>query len=122
MSSGTTHQLVAAAMVGTACYYNEEEPQRKVGMSLVGATLGSAMTKLPDVLEPAIHPNHRQFFHSIAFASLLGMATHKVYQWKPEDPIDKAVRFVLLVGASAYFIHLLLDASTPKSLPLIGKL
>lgn len=122
MSSGSTHQMMAAVMVGGACLCAEGNQEKKAGKSLIGAVLAAVMTKLPDVLEPAIHPNHRQFFHSIAFASMLGMATNKVYRWQPEDEIDKEVRFALLVGASAYFIHLFLDAGTPKSIPLIGKL
>lgn len=74
------------------------------------------------MLEPASHPNHRQFFHSLAFAGVLGMAAHKLYTWEPDNSFDEATRFVLLVGVGAYLIHLLLDAGTPKSLPLIGKL
>ncbi|GAB2893511.1 hypothetical protein GCM10027046_23110 [Uliginosibacterium flavum] len=86
----------------------------------VGAVLSASLTKLPDVLEPAIHPNHRQFFHSVAFAGLLGLVAHKIYRWEPKNKDDETVRFVLLVGAAAYAIHLLLDASTPKCLPLFG--
>jgi len=74
------------------------------------------------MLEPASHPNHRQLFHSLAFAGVLGVAAHKLYTWEPDSPFDEATRFVLLVGVGAYLIHLLLDAGTPKSLPLIGKL
>jgi len=122
MASGSTHQMAAAVIVGGTCLCIESSQEEKAGKSVIGAVLAATMTRLPDVLEPATHPNHRQFFHSIAFASLLGIATHKVYRWEPEDTVDKAVRFTLLVGASAYFIHLLLDAGTPKSLPLIGKL
>ncbi len=122
MSNGTVHQITAAAAVGIACLAAEGDQQHKTEKPLIGAILAAGLTKLPDMLEPATHPNHRQFFHSVAFAGMLGIVTHKVYCWQPDNPPDETVRFLLLVCASAYFIHLLLDAGTPKSLPLIGKL
>ena len=122
MSNGTTHQIAAAAVVGIGCLAAESGRGRKTEKPLLGAILATGFTKLPDMLEPATHPNHRQFFHSVTFAGMLGVATHKVYCWKPDNPADETVRFFLLVCASAYFIHLLLDAGTPKSLPLIGRL
>lgn len=122
MSNGTVHQLTAAAAVGIACLTAERGKQHPSERPVVGAILAAGFTKLPDMLEPAVHPNHRQFFHSVAFAGMLGIVTHKVYCWQPDNPTDETVRFLLLVCASAYFIHLLLDAGTPKSLPLIGKL
>lgn len=122
MCNGTTHQIAAAAVVGIGCLAAESGQTRKTEKPLIGAILAAGFTKLPDVLEPAIHPNHRQFFHGVAFAGMLGVATHKMYCWKPDNPTDETVRFLLLVCASAYFIHLMLDAGTPKSLPLIGRL
>lgn len=122
MANGITHQLVAVTVVGTACLHSESIQQETSGKPLAGAALAAALTNLPDVLEPALHPKHRQFFHSWAFAGILGLAAHKIYKWEPENGFDESVRFVLLVGAGAYLLHLLLDAGTPKSLPLIGKM
>lgn len=120
MSNGPTHQLTAAALVGVVCIHAERDKQNMSARPVVGAVLAAKFTKLPDILEPAIHPNHRQFFHSVAFASLLGVAGYKIYKWNPDNPFDEAIRFALMVAVGAYGIHLLLDASTPKSLPLIG--
>lgn len=122
MSSGKEHQFVAAAVVGACCWAQEADRQEKTIKPIAGALVAGVLTKLPDVLEPATHPNHRQFFHSVAFAGLLAAATHKVYRWQPETPGEEVTRFVMLVGAAAYFIHLVLDAATPKSLPILGKL
>jgi len=122
MANGITHQFVAAVAVGSACFYAETHQPKRTAKHLLGAALSAALTNLPDMLEPASHPNHRQFFHSLAFAGVLGMAAHKLYTWEPDNSFDEATRFVLLVGVGAYLIHLLLDAGTPKSLPLIGKL
>jgi len=120
MSNGPTHQLTAAALVGAMCIHAERDKQNMSARPIVGAVLAAKFTKLPDILEPAIHPNHRQFFHSVAFASLLGVAGYKIYKWNPDNLFDEAIRFALMVALGAYGIHLLLDASTPKSLPLIG--
>ena len=122
MANRNAHQLAAALFIGSVCLHSERNQQNATAKPLVGAMLGAALTNLPDILEPAHHPNHRQFFHSVAFASALGVATQKAFAWKTNCSRDEAIRFTLLVGAGAYFVHLLLDANTPKSLPLLGGL
>jgi membrane-bound metal-dependent hydrolase YbcI (DUF457 family) len=122
MANGTTHRLVAAATIGAAMVLAEREEQEKSAQPFVGAVLAAGLTNLPDVIEPATNPHHRQFFHSLAFAGLLGLGTWKVYNWEPNHPLDKALRFALLVGAASYMVHLVLDAGTAKSLPLVGQL
>lgn len=122
MSNGLTHQWTAAVVVGAVCIHAEKDNQMKSAKPIVGAVLAANLTKLPDIIEPATHPNHRQFFHSLAFAGLLGIAGYQAYKWKPENSLEGAIRFALLVGIGAYGVHLLLDAGTPKSLPLIGAL
>jgi len=122
MANGSTHQLTAAIAVGSVYLCAEANQHQKSAKPLLGATLAAVLTNLPDVLEPASHPHHRQFFHSLAFAGLLGAAGYKAYKWETDNPFDEAMRFVLLVGVGAYLVHLLLDAGTPKSLPIIGAL
>lgn len=122
MANGSTHQLTAAIAVGCAYLCVEANQQKKSAKPMLGAALAAALTNFPDILEPASHPHHRQFFHSLAFAGLLGVAGYKVYKWETDNPFDEAMRFVLLVGVGAYLVHLLLDAGTPKSLPIIGML
>lgn len=122
MACAQTHQLIAAAAVGSYCLNQEAGRQEQSIKPLVGALLAGQLTLLPDLLEPAAHPNHRQFFHSLSFAGMLGLATYKLYRWEPESELGEIARFVTLVGAAAYFIHLLVDAGSPKSLPLVGKL
>lgn len=122
MSSGKEHQLVAATVVGSCLLYQEAGQQEKTIKPLAGALLAGVLTKLPDALEPATYPNHRQFFHSLTFAGVLAVLTNGVYRWEPETQGEVILRDVLLVGAAAYFIHLLLDATTPKSLPFLVRL
>lgn len=99
------------------------ERQRGVATAwpMAGAGLAAVATRLPDVLEPALHPNHRQFFHSVAFAALIAAGWRKLYEWQPQDDGERLLRTGLMVCAGAYLCHLALDAMTAKSLPLLGK-
>jgi len=83
-----------------------------------GALCGS----LPDLLEPACHPNHRQFFHSVTCGLLLAVGIRRVSTWNPEERWEQWVRIAALAAGSAYLIHLIMDATTPKSLPVLGRL
>jgi inner membrane protein len=115
---------------------------------LIGAALSGAITsKLPDILEPAIHPNHRSTFHSKCFLAAAGtvalpwteqkrqrqhqLADHARSQANaPENENDRAYwlwktlwhEFIagLLAGlVIGYISHLAADSFTPKGLPLI---
>lgn len=91
---------------------------RIVAAGGVGGLAGS----LPDLLEPALHPDHRQFFHSVAFALALGVGMREVYAWAPAEPWQCWIRGAALAAGSASLMHLAMDATTPKSLPLLGQL
>jgi membrane-bound metal-dependent hydrolase YbcI (DUF457 family) len=85
------------------------------------ATLASsAGAKLPDLLEPAIHPNHRAKFHSLMTLAVVGYGTKQFFEWRPTDPLERAIRIVLLGLSGGYTSHLFMDMGTPKSLPLTG--
>lgn len=121
--NGPTHQLVAAlAIAAGAVHHEDRSGQQPSPMPLAAGALGALFTGLPDILEPATSPDHRQVFHSIALAFVLGVALHKVFKWQPEDPVYRFWRKAGILGLSASLIHLGLDAMTAKSLPLIGKL
>lgn len=90
--------------------------------TVIAPVVGAFMGRLPDILEPLFHPNHRQFFHGVKVLTLLSTGLIKVYQWGPDESFEKFVRGVILIGGIAYLSHLMLDASTPKGLPLLGKL
>lgn len=123
MSSGPEHRSAAALVVGAsiACY--ELNTKGEVTLKpFAGAGLAAFATNLPDVIEPAIHPHHRQFFHSLTFAALLCGGLYKGYQCKPVTLGGKVLRFVGLVGGAAYLIHLGKDAMTKRSLPVFGRL
>lgn len=76
---------------------------------------GAVIGALPDILEPATNPNHRDFFHSVVFggAVLYGAFGKHSQKWHPND------RFAAASIALSYLSHLYLDSGTPKGLPLI---
>lgn len=121
MPNALTHQTVAALAVGGWIAQLEAKERKKTIAPLAGAALATMLTNLPDMLEPAIHPHHRQFFHSLAFAGLIGLGLCKLYEWETKTDQEKLLRFCLLVAGGSYLIHLAMDACTRRSLPLLGK-
>ena len=121
MPNGRTHMIVGAG-VGIAAALVDQEKHQISHNPAFGAIVGAFAGKLPDIVEPALHPNHRQFFHSFAFAGMVGYGLKKTYDWKPEDGAEKVIRLLTLCAGIGYLSHLLLDATTPKGLPFIGKL
>lgn len=119
--NAAAHQLTAGALVGLFLADKEQKSGQATAEPLISGAAAAVLTKLPDLLEPATSPNHRQFFHSIAFASLLGLGVYKLHKWEPQESGDRLWKKVGMLALSCYLIHLALDATTPRSLPLIGK-
>jgi inner membrane protein len=118
--NGGAHRLVAGVSIGLFMANEEEKTGKQSFRPVVGGLAGAAFTCLPDVLEPATSPNHRQFFHSLLFAGVLVGGLVKLHKWEAESSSDKFLRGLGMIAISAYLIHLALDATTPKSLPLVG--
>ena len=106
------------AVVGASLSPRREQT---VAHAVAGCAGGYCFGTLPDVIEPAINPHHRQFFHSLIFAGVVGYGLCRLYQWEPGSPELKALRMVGLIAGGAYLVHLALDATTKRSLPLIGR-
>lgn len=121
MSNAIAHRTGAAVIVGGFLLARENQEGKHTHAPLSGSLLAALCTNMPDILEPAVHPHHRQFFHSIAFAALIGGGMYKLYQWETETEMEKILKFCLLVAGGAYLIHLAMDACTRRSLPLLGK-
>jgi inner membrane protein len=100
--------LTASAALG--------EPATLAGLltaGLFGVPTGLAL----DLLEPADHPHHRGPAHStVAFAGLVALANKT---WTdPTTPATARVwAMVLLAGIGS---HHVLDATTPRGLPVTG--
>lgn len=116
----STHQLVAGTAVGIFLARNESTAGRSTIKPFLGGTAAALLTNLPDLLEPATCQNHRGPFHSLALAALLGTSLHQLSQWQPQTESERFWRGAGMVAISAYLIHLALDLTTAKSLPLIG--
>jgi membrane-bound metal-dependent hydrolase YbcI (DUF457 family) len=86
---------------------------------LAGVVAGLA-SGLPDLLEPATSPNHRQFCHSVVFGAVLIAVLKKLYEWIPATPGEQFMRDALLSIGFGYLAHLGADATTAMGLPLVG--
>jgi membrane-bound metal-dependent hydrolase YbcI (DUF457 family) len=84
---------------------------------LAGCALGAITGIVADKIEPATNPNHRGFFHSIAFWFLLSVTAYKTLM---ERNIDCLCKNLVVIGFAGYSSHLMLDFQTPKSLPILG--
>lgn len=124
MSNGPTH--IAASALGIFAVAASHEYSETGNLTLApfaAGGLAAATARLPDILEPAFHnPNHRQFFHSLGFAGLVGYGIFRLYEWETEDELEKILRIAGMAIGGSYLIHLLCDSTTPKGLPVIGKL
>ncbi len=122
MPNKSTHQFLAALGVGGTLLLTGEDNEETAPRAVGGAALAGLLTNLPDKLEPALNPHHRQFFHSYAIAGGIGLTGHSLIKWKPKDDLERVLRSILLVGCGAYLIHLATDSLTSRSLPILGKL
>lgn len=109
MSNSLEHMSIGAISTGIG-YLIKEKSLNKIPNkeNLLGSLiLGGFMGLLPDILEPANNPQHRQFFHSI----IMGLITMGIKNENYQKLLD--------LSKYGYLSHLALDALTPASLPLI---
>ena len=120
--NAAAHRMTAALSMGLLLHAEETKRGQVTAWPIAGAGVAALATNLPDVLEPALTPNHRQFFHSLLFAGILGYGLYRLHGWDAETPEQKFLRTVGLIAGGAYLVHLALDATTKRSLPLIGRI
>jgi len=115
MASGRTHVVVGCG-VGLGIYgvYKYQKKEEWIFWGAVGAaSLSMFIALLPDIMESAAHnPNHRQLFHSAAVLLTAFLAYNKIGR-------DEFEKLLVNIGLGGYVSHLLLDALTPRSLPII---
>ncbi|MGE0673262.1 MAG: metal-dependent hydrolase [Methylibium sp.] len=119
--NGPTHRVVAGTAVGLFLSDRETKAGVQTFKPVLNGAAAALFTNLPDILEPATSPNHRAFFHSLAFATLLGIGLHRLHSWQAETDAERFWKSVGMVAGSAYLIHLALDFTTRRSLPLLGR-
>lgn len=156
MPNGPTHQLLGALSGAAAAHHyvaSSLSPlERKAGTSMLvvgGLIAGGLGGRIPDLLDPPLHPNHRAFFHSVvagcavAGAAALtvkklgvllappgastvaveptGTASARRSHPAASVSLDQALVFALVLALLVGVLsHLAADAGTPKGLPLIG--
>jgi membrane-bound metal-dependent hydrolase YbcI (DUF457 family) len=121
MPNASAHQMFAALTVGGAFLGKEVADGEQSAKPVVSTVLAGILGTLPDKIEPALHPHHRQFYHSVTLGVGVWWLGRQVYKWRPESELGEIARFLLLVAGGAYLSHLALDALTKRSLPLVGK-
>lgn len=116
------HRLVAALALGTAAASFCVEDKEMLPHAAAGCVGGYCFGTLPDLLEPAVNPHHRQFFHSVVVAGALGYGMYRLYRWKAETEPERVLRVLGLLAGGAYLVHLAMDATTRRSLPMLGRI
>lgn len=120
--NGLTHRVVAGLAVGAVLADREANQGKRTLRPVAGGTIAAVLTNLPDILEPASSPNHRAFFHSLAFVAMVGIGLHKLSQWETQTEQEKFWKSLGMLAGSAYLIHLALDFTTHRSLPVLGRI
>lgn len=121
MPNAIVHRAGAALVVGGFLLAHEGQQGKMSHEPFSGALASAICTNIPDWLEPAVHPHHRQFFHSVAFAGMVAYGMYRAHKWNPETDLDKFLRFCILAAGAGVLIHLAMDSLTSRSLPIIGK-
>lgn len=90
------------------------------GEMLVCAVVATVTGLVPDVVEPALDPNHRSFAHSVTAGSgIVGLAMSSCgvenKNW------DEWYKILGAAATAGYISHLVLDGCTPRGLPLLSK-
>ena len=120
MPNHITHSIAGVLSGLTVAMFDKNDNHETVHDLFLAVTIGAISGRLPDMLEPALrNPHHRQFFHSFL---VLVAVVKRFYEWKPGDNLEALVRGVLLFAGAGYVSHLLLDAATPRSLSVIGRI
>lgn len=119
MSNRSAHISAGCLSAATVYLALVEIPENPLEfIAIIGA--GYFGGRMPDLLEPATNPNHRQFFHCVAVLLLLAYGIKLLMDWKPKDDWQKLGKILLMAAAVGYISHLVLDGMTPKGLPLLA--
>ena len=116
------HRIGSAVLLGSLAATFSKRPEEVVPNTLAACAGGHCFATLPDWIEPATNPHHRQFFHSLLASVALGYGLYKLYQWEPKTQTQELCRMLGFIAGGAYLIHLAFDATTKRSLPVLGRI
>lgn len=114
-----THSIIGIGTASVGCFVwhrvsGEEMDIWDFLLTLLGGYVGSI---LPDRLEPAVSPNHRDFAHSVTGGSSLVYLAIKVVT---DTDVNPRIKWLCRGFMFGYASHLVSDATTPKGLSFIG--
>lgn len=152
MPNGRAHAIIGAGIGGAAGLYAAQgEPDYAQILVALGAIFGGrAGGRTPDLLEPAIHPHHRDFFHSATAGSVLAWRGSQAYSAARQTlladaarlrseremlPLDDSRRAWLGLAEAAnylafgamlgfvvgYLSHIAADLSTARGVPIMSR-
>lgn len=135
MPDGRTHFIagIVCGGVGSLLIQDRLHENKKLDPVhlLLSTGAGAAASRLPDIFEPAVHPNHRAFFHSFTFGALLGFSAVRLVRKIKEKRAERKERGIeqitgleillglLFIAIIVFLLHLLMDGFTKKGLPFI---
>jgi membrane-bound metal-dependent hydrolase YbcI (DUF457 family) len=149
MASAKTHEVVGVfvGLLVTAYSTPGNQQLSEAALRVLGGVLGGIVgAKAPDTLEPALSSRHRSMFHSWSIAatalvshSQIGSTLqnreetitrlkvmrasakdHDRQRLSAEIAMQQFIAGFLPAFIAAYCSHLVLDAGTPRGLPLIA--
>lgn len=150
MANRHAHRIAGSAFGGTAAFLlaRDQAPAHRLVETLGGGLAGGWGGRLPDVFEPALHPWHRSTAHALVPAGAVGalgvprlrsgqarvrqwaercrtrrdVATSKIEQflWWLAEMLCRLAAGAMAGAPAGYASHLLLDAATPRGLPLFA--
>lgn len=122
MANSAEHAVAGGAvglgMYLALCRYYKRQP--KLGEALICTGVAIVTAGVPDLIEPALHPHHRQFAHSVTAGGLvtkLALAKCGI----ENELWDEFQKILAAAAVAGYVSHLVLDGCTPHGLPLLGK-
>jgi inner membrane protein len=120
MPNFTPHLIAGTVSAGTMdigakLLKNEPVRAEEILYFTADLSIGALGGLLPDLLEPALSPRHRKFFHSMVFIALISGGL--IYLWQQQQ-VSKWVKWPVTILGVAIAVHLLLDSTTPAGLPV----
>ena len=85
MANKAEHDLIGLLIGAGISLFNKDGASQLAINPISGALVGKYMSRVPDLLEPAYHPNHRAFFHSWTCLGLLGFGMYKTWKWETHE-------------------------------------
>src|SRR5258708_18220480 len=84
--------IAGVSAFGGVALLKRQYPDARLPDPIFAGFVAAIAAGLPDYLEPATTPHHRQFCHSVAFAGLLIAGMKKLYSWQPTSPGEMLLR------------------------------